>query len=150
MTADERQAGFTAPYAMRGSKDPVLPDFVPAVQNSFAARMAWSTTPDYAEVNHEPQVKGPITLSAKPGKTLKLKVSASDPDGDTLTCGWAQWKVDGSFLGDVVFSDSSVSSTSVTIPSDAAPGDVIHLVLTVSDSGTPQFTTYLRTIVTVK
>ena len=150
MTADERQAGFTAPYAMRGAKDSVLPDFVPAVQNSFAARMAWSTTPDYAAVNHNPVVKGLPTLSVKPGKMLKLKVSALDPDGDTLTCGWAQWKVDGSFQGDVVFSDSTVPSTSVTIPSDAAPGDVIHLVLTVSDSGTPQLTTYLRIVVTVE
>ncbi len=150
MTDEERQAGFTAPYAMRGVKDSVLPNFVAAVQNSFAARMAWSATPDYATVNHDPVLKGPLAISAKPGNTLKLKVSVSDPDGDSVTCGWAQWKVDGSFQGDVVFSDVSAPTTSVTVPLDATPGELIHLVLTATDNGQPQLSTYLRTIITVE
>lgn len=149
MTAEERQAGFTAPFSMRATKDAVLPDFVPAVQNSFAARMAWSTTPDYAAVNHEPVVKGPLALTATPGKTLKIKVSVSDPDGDALTCRWAQWKV-GSYMGDVSVADPAAASTTVTVPADVRPGDTIHLVLTVADNGTPQLTSYLRTIITIR
>ena len=145
----ERREGSTAPYAMRGSKDSVLPDFVPAVQNSFAARMAWSTTPDYSAVNHEPVVKGPLALTAAPGQTLKLKVRVSDPDGDDLTCSGAQYKV-GSYQGDVAVADPSAAVTSVTVPADAKGGDTIHLVLTVADSGSPQLTSYLRTIITVK
>ncbi len=149
MTPEEREAGFTAPFSMRATKDDVLPDFVPAVQNSFAARMAWTTTPNYSAVNHEPVVNGPLALMAAPGKTLKLKVSVSDPDGDNLTCGWAQYKV-GSFKGDVSVNDPSSAITTVTVPADAQPGDTIHLVLTVADSGEPQLTTYLRTIITIK
>lgn len=149
MTEEERQAGFTAPFSMRATKDDVLPDFVPAVQNSFAARMAWTTTPDFAAVNHEPAVKGPLALTAAPGKKLKLKVFVSDPDGDSLTCGWAQYKV-GSYKGDISVHDPSSAATTVTVPADAKAGDTIHLVLTVADSGEPQLTTYLRTIITVK
>ncbi|MCR4569812.1 MAG: DUF1593 domain-containing protein [Bacteroidales bacterium] len=150
LSDEERQAGFTAPYAMRGTQDAVLPSFVAAVQNNFAARMAWTVTPNYADANHEPLVAGPLALSGKPGKTLKIKASASDPDGDALHCSWAQWKVDGSYQGDVTLSDTTAPATSVTIPADARSGDTIHLVLTVSDNGTPQCTSYLRTIITVE
>ena len=31
-----------------------FPDFTPAVQNGFAARMAWSVTPSYKDANHDP------------------------------------------------------------------------------------------------
>lgn len=146
----EKQNGYTAPFGSRGGKDSVLPDFVPAAQNNFAARMAWSVTPDYADANHEPVVKGPLAMTAVPGKTLKIKASVSDPDGDELVCGWTQWKVLGSFQGDVLIQDPASAATSVTIPADAKSGDTIHLVLTVADNGTPQQTSYLRTVVTVK
>ena len=148
LSEEERQAGFTAPFAMRSQKDEVLPDFVPAVQNSFAARMAWTTTPDFKAVNHEPAVTGPLSLTGKPGQTLSLKVKTSDPDGDDLICNWAQYKV-GSYKGDVAVQNPAAATTKFYIPADAVSGDTIHLVLTVADDGTPQLTTYLRTIITV-
>lgn len=148
LSEEEKQAGFTAPYAMRSKKDEVLPDFVPAVQNSFAARMAWTTTPDFKAVNHEPVVTGPLSLKGNPGQTLDLKVKTSDPDGDDLICNWAQYKV-GSYKGDVAVQNPAAATTKFFIPTDAVSGDTIHLVLTVVDDGTPQLTTYLRTIITV-
>ncbi len=150
LSDEEREAGFTAPFAMRARKDSVIPDFVPAVQNNFAARMAWSTTPDFSAVNHEPVVSGPFSLSGKPGQALSIKAKVSDPDGDTLTCEWAQWKVDGAFQGDVTIDSLATPPIRVTIPADAKSGDQIHLILTVADNGTPQCTSYLRTVVTVK
>ena len=149
LTEAERREGSTAPYAMRARKDEVLPDFVPAVQNSFAARMAWSVTPDYADANHEPVVRGPLALTTAPGETLRLRVSVKDPDGDALTCSWKQYKV-GSYAGDVIVEDPAAAATSVTVPADAKSGDTIHLVLTVADDGTPQLTSYLRTIITIR
>ena len=149
LSEEESREGSTAPYTMRARKDEVLPDFVPAVQNSFAARMAWSVTPDYSSSNHEPIVNGPLALKGKPGKTLKLKVSVSDPDGDALTCSWAQYKV-GSYKGDVTVAYQEKASTTVTVPADAKPGDTMHLVLTVTDNGQPQLTSYLRTVITVE
>jgi hypothetical protein len=35
------------------------------------------------------------------------------------------------------------------IPSDAQPGQIIHVILEASDSGTPTLTRYQRVIVTV-
>ncbi|MBQ8069351.1 MAG: hypothetical protein IJ202_00675, partial [Bacteroidales bacterium] len=74
----------------------------------------------------------------------------SDPDGNALTCSWAQWKVYRSFQGDVTISAPSAAETSVTIPSDAKAGDVIHMILTVEDNGTPKLASYLRTVITVE
>lgn len=150
LSESERQAGFTSPFAMRAKKDSVIPDFVPAVQSNFAGRMAWSTTPDYSAANHEPVVKGPLSLSAKAGGSVQVKVKVSDPDGNSLQCSWSQWKVDGSLQEDVSIDDPGSASIRVTIPENAKSGDTIHLVLTVADDGTPSMTSYLRTVITVK
>ena len=146
----EKQMGYSAPFASRSSGEPVLPDFVPAVQNGIAARMTWSTTADFSAANHEPKVSGPLSITAKPGATVKIKAKVSDPDGNALTCSWAQWKVYRSFQGDVTISAPSAAETSVTIPSDAKAGDVIHMILTVEDNGTPKLASYLRTVITVE
>ena len=49
------------------------PNFTPAAQNDFAARMIWSVTSTYAHANHEPIVKilGNAHVSARPGETVK-------------------------------------------------------------------------------
>jgi hypothetical protein len=40
--------------------------------------------------------------------------------------------------------------TSFPVPADAKPGDTIHLILEVTDDGTPALKHYQRVIVTVK
>ncbi|HEY3389561.1 MAG TPA: DUF1593 domain-containing protein, partial [Prolixibacteraceae bacterium] len=44
------------------------PDFFPAAQNDFAARLKWSVTPTYAGANHAPVVviEGPLNVLASP------------------------------------------------------------------------------------
>ncbi len=145
----ERAWGFTMPFAIGGKPDSVLPSFVEAVQNGFAARLSWSVTSDYAAVNHEPNVSGPLTLQGHPGEEVTLRVKISDPDGNAVSCSWAHWKVTGSFQGDVFLSSPDTPLTQVKIPDDAKPGETIHLILTAIDDGTPRLTRYLRTIVTV-
>ena len=146
-SARATEADMMASYG-RPRKDDVLPDFIPAIQNNFAARMAWSVTPDFAGANHEPRISGPEEMHAKAGEAIKLKVKATDPDGDALSCSWAQYKV-GSYKGDVCVSDPSKAAASVTIPSDAVSGETIHLVLTVIDDGKPRMTSYKRIVITV-
>jgi hypothetical protein len=146
----EMANGYTVAFGTRGGKDEVLPDFVPAVQNSFAARMKWSVTPEYADANHEPVVSGPVSLSVAPGKKLKFKVKAFDPDGDNLTLSWAQYKVFGAYQGDVSIDQADPFRPVVTIPADAGSGEKIHLVLTAQDDGEFNLVTYLRTIITIQ
>jgi hypothetical protein len=149
LTKEEKTAGFTSPFAMRTVRDEVLPNFLPAVQNNFAARMAWSVTSKFEDANHEPVIEGPQYLNAEAGSTVKLKVKVSDPDKDQLSVIWKQFKV-GNYKGDVIFSEPLSATTSLEIPSDAAPGDTIHLVLTATDNQVPSMTRYHRIIITVK
>ena len=149
LSDEEKSAGYTAPYAMGATKDEVLPDFLPAVQNNFAARINWSVTSNYEDANHEPVIEGPLQLMADPGTTVDLNVNVSDPDNDQISLTWMQFKV-GSYKGDISFDNPTAASTSIAIPSDARSGDTIHLVLTAADSQTLSMTSYHRIILTIK
>lgn len=146
----ERQTGATAAYGMRGNKDEVLPSFVADVQNNFAARMSWCMTSDFSACNHEPVIKGQLLLEAEPGKTLALRTKVSDPDGDKMSCSWSQYKCYGAYQGDVEILTPDASETSIVIPMDAKSGELVHMVLTVRDSGTPRMTSYLRCVIKVR
>jgi len=149
LSDEEKTAGFTAPYAMGAKKDEVLPDFLPAIQNNFAARLNWSVTSEYSDANHEPVIEGPLEMRAAAGSTVKLDVNVSDPDENEFSTTWMQFKV-GSYKGDVSFANSTDPSTSVSIPNDAVSGDTIHLILTATDNQTPSMTSYHRIILTIE
>lgn len=108
-------------------------------------------TPTYAGANHEPKVsvRGSTAVSARPGETIRLEGLTSDPDGNAVTVQWWQWRDVGTYSGQVSFSNPTARVTSVQVPTDAAPGQVIHLVLEASDNGTPALTSYQRVVVTV-
>ena len=127
------------------------PNFTPAAQNAFAARMKWSVTPTYADANHEPRVsiKGSARISARPGEVIHLEGVASDPDGNALIVRWWRWKDVDSYPGEVTLSSPSSLATTVELPADAAPGQTIQLVLEVTDTGEPPLTRYQRVVVSV-
>lgn len=135
----------------RGRPSSPDPNFTPAAQNGFAARLRWSVTRAYAGANHEPDVsvRGTATLSARPGETIRLEGRTSDPDGDAVTVRWWQWQEMGNYSGKVTFSNSTALATSVQVPTDAARGQTIQLVLEATDNGTPALTRYQRVVVTV-
>lgn len=127
-----------------------------SIERNFqeAARIKWSVTPNFADANHAPVVTGPFDISAKPGQKVRIKASATDPDGDTLTLKWWYFPV-GSY---VLTNDAPLSvdipdaaTTTFTVPADAKGGDTIHFVLQASDND-PEIplTKYLRTVITVK
>jgi hypothetical protein len=127
------------------------PNFTPAAENGLAARLLWSVTPTYASANHEPSVsiRGSRAVSARPGETIRLEGSASDPDGNAVTVRWWQWRDVGTYPGTVTFSNATALATSVQVPADAARGQTIQLVLEATDNGTPALTRYQRIVVTV-
>ena len=51
--------------------------------------------------------------------------------------------------GEVVIPGTTSLDSAFQIPSDAQPGQTIHVILEASDSGTPSLTRYQRVIVTV-
>ncbi|HEX8848138.1 MAG TPA: nucleoside hydrolase-like domain-containing protein [Gemmatimonadaceae bacterium] len=127
------------------------PNFTPAAQNDFAARVKWSVTPTYTGANHDPVVglRGPVRVSARPGETVRLEGTASDPDGDALHGQWWRWKDVDTYPGDVTLTYPSALAATLTVPDDAEPGQTIHFVLEVTDGGTPPLTRYQRVVVTV-
>lgn len=139
--------GQTSTFVL-GAADPVMPDFVAAAQNDFAERMHWSVTAKFEDANHHPVVKAPLSLTGKPGETLKIKAEVSDPDDDELTINWWQFKV-GSYSGNVSVANPEAASTDFSIPADAKAGDTIHLILEATDHGTPALTRYHRLIVSI-
>lgn len=125
--------------------------WLPAVQNDFAARADWCVK-DYASANHHPVVRLKNTLlniRAKAGAKLKLDASATtDPDGNALHFKWWHYAEAGTYTGNTL-APSETAKTTITIPEDALPGKTIHLICEVSDSGIPSLTRYQRVIITV-
>ena len=81
-----------------------------------------------------------------------------DPDGDQVIYKWWQYKEAGSYDGEVALHSHDPSndgypqrpSSCFTVPQDAEAGDTIHIILEVTDQGSPNLTRYQRFIVTVK
>jgi hypothetical protein len=131
-----------------------------AYQNDFAARMDWTIKP-YAEANHPPVAKlaQANALRAKPGERVELSAEgSSDPDGDALSYAWFCYGEPGT----LAFSNSRTGQPLeiknfdqqkawFTAPTRAMPPGTgtLHIILAVTDHGTPRLTRYQRTIVTV-
>lgn len=127
------------------------PDFFPAAQQDFAARLKWSVTPKYADANHEPVVKleGPLNIMASAGEKIRLNGAVSDPDGNTVAVKWWQFRV-GTYPNKVNIADPDALQTQVEIPKDAVSGQTIHMILEATDNGSPSLTRYQRVIITVR
>lgn len=140
-------------------------------QNDFAARMDWTVKP-YREANHRPQpvVNGssgsePIAISVNVGEAVNLDASqTSDPDGNELHYSWFHYKEAGSMeanLADVTIAGADTNSARVTAVATCRAGwlpaaqpcsgvGVAHIILAVTDNGSPAMTAYRRIILTVK
>lgn len=123
-----------------------------AIQNDFAARMDWCTK-EYGEANHAPiaKVAHPETFTVKSGEQFHLNADGStDPDDDSLSYLWFQYKEAGSYQGNISFRPyaSNLYDVPVTAPKVSKP-ETIHFVLQVKDKGTPPLTSYKRVVVNV-
>lgn len=124
-------------------------------QNDFAARMDWCVAPTFADANHNPIVvlnddssRRILTLSAASGATLDLSAKGtSDPDHDSLSIKWWIYPEAGTLAGATLSSPDSLTTT-VQLP--PARTGTLHVILQVTDSGTPALTAYRRAIITAK
>jgi hypothetical protein len=135
----------------QSAKELASPNFFPQAQRDFAARLAWSIIPKYANANHEPvvSIEGPLHVLAAAGEKIRLNGSVSDPDGNAVSIQWWQFQV-GSYPNKVILSNPTSKQAEVLIPNDAVAGQTIHLILEATDNGTPALTKYQRIIITIK
>lgn len=125
--------------------------WIDVLQNEFAARADWCVLP-FDKANHPPVVKlkQPNHLTAKPGSAVTLNGVATDPDKHALNYKWWQYAEVDTYPGKVVISEANTPNGSVAIPKDAKPGQTIHIILEVRDTGELPLTRYQRVVITVK
>ncbi len=141
-----------------------------AFQHDFSARMDW-TIKDFADANHAPTVMvnglggtAPLRVPAEVGKPVILDATGSaDPDGNRLSYRWFHYAeagfVPGQALAKVTLGGVNTPRAEVTVteacrpawlPSkDPCPDSRAHIILEVTDSGTPSLTSYRRVILEV-
>jgi hypothetical protein len=142
-----------------------------AFQHDFAARMEW-TIADFRHANHSPLVEvngrpgtAPITMDAEVGRPLELDASRSrDPDGQNLHYEWFQYAEAGAADGNlaaVTITGANTPKAVVTPTAACRPQwlataspcsgtGTAHLILAVTDDGSPQLTSYRRIILNVR
>ena len=148
-----------------------------AFQNDFAARMDWTVQP-YASANHPPVVvvdgqfisnrpaDAPLAYRLHTGQSFTLDASAShDPDGNQLRYHWFAYGEAG-FDGTAPNADVAIAGADTPRPTLTAarrcakawmdiPGLVCpatrqaHVILAVTDKGSPPLTRYARIIIEV-
>lgn len=153
-------AGAAASAELPAWPTPVVPEqtrqvnerFFAAAQRDFAARLAWSVTPDRTRANHAPvvSVRGSLALRARPGERVTLHGSARDPDGDRVALQWWQYRDAGTYPGAIAIEGDESPDASFTVPEDARPGQVLHVILEATDGGTPALTRYQRVVISVR
>jgi hypothetical protein len=141
-----------------------------AFQHDFAARMDW-TIADFQHANHNPivEVNGkngtePILIDAPVGVPLTLDAAKThDPDGQHLKFTWFQYVeagVTGTHPAAVTIQNADAPKAIVTPTSPCRPTwmgrtapncrtGVAHVILAVTDDGTPTLTSYRRIILNV-
>jgi len=142
-----------------------------AFQHDFAARMDWTVKP-YAEANHNPRVTvngssgtAPIYIDAVVGDTITLDAGASrDPDGNSLAYEWFHYAEAGYVPGrgmanvDVQRPNAPIARVKVTQAcrsnwldtNKSCASGVAHIILAVTDNGSPSLTSYRRVILNVR
>ncbi|QIP14254.1 DUF1593 domain-containing protein [Spirosoma aureum] len=147
---DGKQVTDYDPYTKKNETAYPQTRWIPALQNDFAARADWCVKP-YKEANHPPTVKlnHARNLTVKPGQLITLSGSGTDPDNDKVNYRWWQYEEAGTYAGQISIKHADQPKASITIPKDAEAGKTIHLILEVSDQGTPSLTRYQRVIATV-
>lgn len=119
-------------------------------QNDFAARMDWTIQP-FDKANHPPIVRleGPdrITVQSGQGFTLSARPT-TDPDGDSLSYYWFQYPEAGTCKSPLTINAENLLAVYGTAPK-VEKTETAHVILRVTDKGSPPLSRYQRVIVTI-
>lgn len=121
-------------------------------QNDFAARMDWCLSA-YGEANHPPvpALSHPQHLTFTSGESFTLDAFGStDPDGDHISFLWFVYPEAGTYTGNFLLGQpENAHKVYGTAPVVEAPS-TIHVILKVTDKGSPRLSRYQRIILTIE
>lgn len=142
------------PDTWQGSthRDNSLGRWAAHLQNDFRARLDWCVT-DFAGANHPPlaRVQGELRRSVKSGDTVILDASDStDPDRHNLKFEWIHYPEPGNYRGPVPMIEQATSPHASFIAPKVEDARTLHIILMVTDEGSPALTRYQRLIVTTE
>ena len=121
------------------------------LQNDFKARMDWCVT-DFKGANHPPvpRVKGLPYRTAAPRDKVTLDAGDStDPDRDDLQFEWMVYPEAGSYRGPLPELQGSTGAQASFVAPEVTSTQTIHLLLAITDKGSPPLTRYARVVVTL-
>jgi hypothetical protein len=131
-----------------------------AFQNDFSSRMDWTVTPRFEDANHPPvpRLGHARELRVPAGGRITLSAAGStDPDGDALTYRWEHYPEPGTFTlasgrsaRPLRIENADQPEATLVAPEKFGRAGTAHVVLAVTDAGTPPLTRYERVIVTVE
>ncbi|MBX2840750.1 MAG: DUF1593 domain-containing protein [Flammeovirgaceae bacterium] len=128
-----------------------------AFQHDFAARIDW-TIMDYKEANHPPvpKIKELVNFKVKAGSSISIDASEStDPDGNKLSYTWIHYPEPGNYHNvdwkPLKFEGKKTSNLKMIVPDyvKIKTPQTTHIILEVTDNGSPSLTRYKRIIVTI-
>ena len=131
--------------------------WAPHFQNDYQARMDWCVK-EFNEANHPPYpvLNGdkslrPVEVIAKPGQRIALEATGSSDidNGDTLSYEWKFYPEAGTYLGQIDIENANNMTASLVVPEDAS-GTVLHILLVLTDNGSPPLTHYRRLLILCK
>lgn len=120
-------------------------------QHDFAARMDWCTR-SFAEANHPPvpQLSHPEEITVTSGENFTLEArDSADPDGDHLSFLWFTYPEAGTYKKPLAVNGAeNVHMAYFTAP-EVEREETVHVILRVTDKGTPPLSRYKRVVVRV-
>ncbi|MEO8404884.1 MAG: nucleoside hydrolase-like domain-containing protein [Chitinophagaceae bacterium] len=119
-------------------------------QNDFAARMDWCMSA-YKNANHPPVpvLKQKDEITVKSGQGFGIDASDTyDPDGDSFSYLWFDYPEAGTYKKPIKISSENYNNIWITAP-DVEKKETVHIILKITDKGTPQLSRYKRIIVTI-
>ena len=119
-------------------------------QNDFAARMDW-TIHDYDNANHAPVpiLSNSEILKVKSGEWISLDaVNSYDPDGDSFSFLWFHYQEASSGNNLLNLGAENTHKIAFKAP-EVKQNEIIHIILKVTDRGTPKLSAYKRVIIEV-
>ena len=120
-------------------------------QHDFAARMDWCTQ-SFEEANHPPVpiLTHPDRITVKSGEGFRLDAfDSTDPDGDNLSFLWFPYLEAGTYRGDFQLGQPENDHLVYGQAPEVEKEETIHIILQVSDKGTPSLSRYNRIIIKV-